>query len=405
MAGNEDKDDALAEKAYAAAAENTPVVSKTESDKVAPAKGVAAKSGTGKPAPLAKPAAPIVAEAKAAPAVAKPVPKPVVEPEPAAKVEADSKPQPVTAASVPPKPVTTAVTAASPTTAAVPAKPLAPKVAAKPAPKLKAPAGPKPKVAAKTAVAPKAALKAKAPATAAAKVAAAKIAKPVAPKAAAKVKIITKPALTKPAITNPTGAARVPVDIKPALAAGTPGTAKAAPASAAKSGPAPKTGAANTSFAGLISNFMLEDTTMDMSANFSAFQDAVTEAQAKAKAAFEKSSGLFGELGDFTKGNVEAVVESGKILAEGLQGIGSELVAEGRTSFATMTGDIKELAAVKSPTDFFKLQGDILRKNFDTAVAYGSKNSETFLKLFSDVAAPISGRVSVAMEKARHVAV
>ncbi|WP_395328265.1 phasin family protein [Novosphingobium sp. BL-8H] len=142
-----------------------------------------------------------------------------------------------------------------------------------------------------------------------------------------------------------------------------------------------------------------------MSANFSAFQDAVTDAQAKAKAAFEKSSGLFGELGDFTKGNVEAVVESGKILAEGLQGIGSELVAEGRTSFATMTGDIKELAAVKSPTDFFKLQGDILRKNFDTAVAYGSKNSETMLKLFSDVAAPISGRVSIAMEKARHAAV
>lgn len=144
---------------------------------------------------------------------------------------------------------------------------------------------------------------------------------------------------------------------------------------------------------------------MDMSANFNVFQDAVAEAQTKAKAAFEKSSSLFGEFGDFTKGNLEAVVESGKILAEGLQGIGSELVAEGRTSFATMTGDIKELAAVKSPTDFFKLQGDILRKNFDTAVAYGSKNSETMLKLVSDAVAPISGRVSVAMEKARSAAV
>lgn len=144
---------------------------------------------------------------------------------------------------------------------------------------------------------------------------------------------------------------------------------------------------------------------MDMSANLSAFQDAVADAQTKAKAAFEKGTGALGELGDFTKGNLEAVVESGKILAEGLQGLGSELVSEGRTSFATMTGDIKELAAVKSPTDFFKLQGDIARKNFDSAVAYSSKNSEAMLKLMSDVMAPLSGRVSIAMEKVRHAAV
>ncbi|SFF88030.1 hypothetical protein SAMN05518801_102405 [Novosphingobium sp. CF614] len=154
-------------------------------------------------------------------------------------------------------------------------------------------------------------------------------------------------------------------------------------------------------FAGLFTNFMLEEKTMDMSANFSGFQDAMTEAQAKAKAAFEKSTVMLGEAGDFTKGNVEAIMESGKILAEGVQSIGSEIVAESRSAFETMTGDIKELAAAKSPTDFFKVQGEMMRKNFDSAVAYGSKNSETMLKLMSDVMAPISGRVSMAMEKVR----
>jgi phasin family protein len=150
---------------------------------------------------------------------------------------------------------------------------------------------------------------------------------------------------------------------------------------------------------------MLEETTMDMSTNFAGMQDAVTQAQAKAKAAFEKSKTVLGEVTEFTKGNVEAVVASSKILAEGVQGIGSELAAESRTAFEAMTGDIKELAAAKSPTDFFKLQGDMVRKNFDTAVAYSSKNSEAMLKLFSDSFAPISGRMSLAMEKARSVSI
>lgn len=147
--------------------------------------------------------------------------------------------------------------------------------------------------------------------------------------------------------------------------------------------------------------FSIKDITMDMSTNFAGFQTAMTEAQAKAKAAFEKSSTAMGEVGEFTKGNVEAVIESGKILAEGCQEIGSTLVAESRTAFEAMTGDIKELAAAKSPTDFLKIQSEMLRKSFDNAVAYSSKNSETFLKLMSDAAAPLSGRVSLAVEKVR----
>lgn len=148
----------------------------------------------------------------------------------------------------------------------------------------------------------------------------------------------------------------------------------------------------------------IKDLTMDMSANFNGFQGAMSEAQAKAQAAFEKSSNMLGEAGDFAKGNVEAMVEASKIFAEGVQEIGSTLVAESRTAFESMTGDIKELAAAKSPTDFLKLQSDLVRKNFDTAVSYSSKSSETFLKLMSDAFAPLSGRVSLAVEKARQVA-
>jgi len=128
------------------------------------------------------------------------------------------------------------------------------------------------------------------------------------------------------------------------------------------------------------------------------------EAQSKAKEAFEKSSAFLGDYAAFAKGNVEAVVESGKILAEGLQDMGTNLVAEGRSTFETVSADIKDMAAAKSPTDLIQLQSDMFRKSFDSAVAYGSKNTEAMLKIASDAIAPISSRVSLAVEKVRQVA-
>ncbi|MFC0590181.1 phasin family protein [Novosphingobium aquiterrae] len=133
-------------------------------------------------------------------------------------------------------------------------------------------------------------------------------------------------------------------------------------------------------------------------------KDAMTEAQDRAKLAFEKSQAVFGDAGEFTKGNVEALVESGKILAAGLQDMGKDYVADAKTAFEVVQDDVKSLAAVKSPTDFFKLQGEILRRNFDAAVATGSKRSEAMLKLANDAFAPLSTRVSLAVEKVKQAA-
>ena len=65
----------------------------------------------------------------------------------------------------------------------------------------------------------------------------------------------------------------------------------------------------------------------------------------------------------------------------------------------TLSADAKALAAVKSPTDFFKFQSEMLRRSFDAAVATGSKNTEAMFKLTNDAFAPISNRVSLAVEK------
>lgn len=133
-------------------------------------------------------------------------------------------------------------------------------------------------------------------------------------------------------------------------------------------------------------------------------KDVLTEAQDHAKLAFEKGQALAGEAGEFTRGNVEALVESSKVLAAGLQDFGKDYVAEARSAYETIQSDIKELVAVKSPADFFKLQGEIMRRNFDAVVASGSKQSEAVVKIANEAFAPIQNRVSLAIEKVKQAA-
>ena len=127
--------------------------------------------------------------------------------------------------------------------------------------------------------------------------------------------------------------------------------------------------------------------------------DAVAEIQSKAKAAYEKGTETLSEATEFAKGNVEAIVESGKIYAAGVQDLGKGYVEEAKSAYETLTADLKEFAGVKSPTELFQLQGKIARRNFDALVAASSKNTEAVLKLANDTFAPLSGRVNLAAEK------
>ena len=129
------------------------------------------------------------------------------------------------------------------------------------------------------------------------------------------------------------------------------------------------------------------------------FQTAFTDLQGKAKATYEKSTAALGEANEFAKGNVEALVESGKILTSGVQDLGTELVSESRAAFETISADVKELASVKSPAEFLSLQSALARKSFDTAIAHMSKNTEAMIKLANEVITPISSRVTLAVEK------
>jgi phasin family protein len=128
------------------------------------------------------------------------------------------------------------------------------------------------------------------------------------------------------------------------------------------------------------------------------------DASERAKASYEKSVKLTEEFTEFQKGNVEAIVESGKLAAKAAESLGQEAADYARKSFENSTAAFKTFAGAKSPTELFKLQGDYFKSYFESAVAESTKVTEAWLKLAGEVAQPISNRMAVAVEKVKATA-
>ncbi|HWK41822.1 MAG TPA: phasin family protein [Croceibacterium sp.] len=235
---------------------------------------------------------------------------------------------------------------------------------------------------------------------------------PKAPEPAPAAKVVSKPAPTpavktkaptkKRAVKSRTAKPAAKPAATPARVPASPSVAKVATRPARVRKPAARKKAPSNPFAAIppISELKEKIMATAKTTDFTKpLNEAIGEFQSRAQAAYEKSSEALSEATEFAKGNVEALVESGKIIAGGAQDMGKTYVEEAKSAYETMTTDFKELAAVKSPTELFQLQGKIARRNFDALVATGSKNTEAFIKLAGEAFAPISGRVNVAAEK------
>lgn len=121
----------------------------------------------------------------------------------------------------------------------------------------------------------------------------------------------------------------------------------------------------------------------------------------RARTQIERNSRIAEQFTELSKGNVEAMVASTKIVAKGLETVGQEVAEYSRKSFEDASAALKGFAEVKSATDFFRLQSDFVRGQFDGFVAESSKLSETMIKLAGDVAEPLASRYSVAAERVK----
>jgi phasin family protein len=129
------------------------------------------------------------------------------------------------------------------------------------------------------------------------------------------------------------------------------------------------------------------------------FQNMFADANGRAQDAVKRSQRVAEELADLTRSNVEAIVESSRVAAEGARTIGQTVVATSRDGVEQAADAIRSLAEAKSPTEYLQLQGDFARASFDRMVAESSKLTESFVKLAGEAFQPLSNRASANAER------
>jgi phasin family protein len=148
-------------------------------------------------------------------------------------------------------------------------------------------------------------------------------------------------------------------------------------------------------------NEMQNEATQKVAENAQALFGDINE---RAKTAVERSARVLEEMTDLTRGNVEAIVASSKVAARGVETLSQEAAEFGRKSFEEASSAVRTFAEVRSATDFFRLQSEFAKTQFDSMVAESSKMSEAVIKLAGEVIEPITSRYSVAAERVKSLA-
>ncbi|MFM6853350.1 MAG: phasin family protein [Sphingopyxis sp.] len=130
----------------------------------------------------------------------------------------------------------------------------------------------------------------------------------------------------------------------------------------------------------------------------------VADMQERAQTAAAKGQELTKDAVEFSKGNVEAVVEAGKIAAKGMETMGQDFVTYAKQSMEDSSAAAKRFAEVKTPAEFFQLQSELAKSTLDALVKHGSKTTETSVKLANEAFQPISNRIALAVAKLKTAA-
>ena len=132
---------------------------------------------------------------------------------------------------------------------------------------------------------------------------------------------------------------------------------------------------------------------------FAPLQTLFADANERSQNFAKRSQKVAEELADLARANVEAIVEAGRVAAEGARSIGQDVVAKQRDSVEQAADAIRSLAEAKSPTEYLQLQGEFARASFDRAVAESSKLTESLVKLAGEAFQPLSNRATANAER------
>jgi hypothetical protein len=105
------------------------------------------------------------------------------------------------------------------------------------------------------------------------------------------------------------------------------------------------------------------------------------------------------EAAEFGRGNIEAMTKSAQLFAVGFQDIGKQVFAVTQALTDHALESAKALAAVKSLKEAADIQAAFAKASMERSMSEAAKLQEASFKLAEQAAAPITARVTLAVEK------
>ncbi|MCB8879210.1 phasin family protein [Acidisoma cellulosilytica] len=105
------------------------------------------------------------------------------------------------------------------------------------------------------------------------------------------------------------------------------------------------------------------------------------------------------EMLAFSQGNVEAFIKSGQIWSAGLQDLSKQMASSAQSSYEEAMAAFKAMTTVKSLKEAVDLQVGLARSVMEKSVAESNKYTDASFKLAEQAISPISGRMTIAVEK------
>ena len=113
----------------------------------------------------------------------------------------------------------------------------------------------------------------------------------------------------------------------------------------------------------------------------------------------EKAMKSAEDIVTFGQGNMEAFVKASQIWAAGVQDLSKQFAATAQAQMDQTVATFKALAGVKSFKEAVELQSSLARSSVEKAVAETGKFTDASMKLAEQAIAPITARVTLAVEK------
>ncbi|KAA0580722.1 phasin family protein [Azospirillum sp. Sh1] len=139
----------------------------------------------------------------------------------------------------------------------------------------------------------------------------------------------------------------------------------------------------------------VEDAIATAKQNLEGLVKAQQEQMEKASAQVMKG---YEELTALTKGNVDAFVQSGTVVAKGAEEAGKQVAAFTQSSLEKGVSNAKSMLAVKTIQELVELQKAYTKASLDALMSESTKLQELTVKVANEALAPLSARVNATVE-------